>query len=175
LGRALAIGLLAAFAWQIRIAAEHFIDETHYDYSANQRLAALLRGEPDLANAVVMGEPDTPLWSVPYYADNRIYIPREQTFRPWGIFAESRRYAYALQTLLDDARRAHESCGCPVIVTLGWELDDLGVHRIFGGSQFEEAFRIDAGARDAIRAATQYLGRLGPSITDEAYDVYVLR
>jgi len=61
-------------------------------------------------------------------------------------------------------------------VTLGYELGELGTYTNFGGTQFEERFVITAEARAEFAAATRPLARLrGPTMTDENYDVYVLR
>jgi hypothetical protein len=63
-----------------------------------------------------------------------------------------------------------------VVITLGYDLERPGAYTNFGGSRFEERFRITPEARDAFLAATQPLARLrGPTLTDENYDVFVLR
>jgi hypothetical protein len=90
---------------QILLGAKHITTDIQYDYSENRRLAELLAGDPTLAGAVVMGEPDTPLCSLPYYADNRIYLARENVFRDWGNFAPPRPVTYDLGALLEAARR----------------------------------------------------------------------
>ena len=87
LGRLLAGVVTIVFAGHVLLGADVLAKDLHHEYSANRRLAELLRADPALANAVVTGEPDTPLWSLSYYADNRIYLPREDTFRAWGMFA----------------------------------------------------------------------------------------
>src|SRR5262249_23136150 len=132
-------------------------------------------GDPGLANAVVMGEPDPPLWSLPYYADNRIYLAREGAYRAWGIFAPPRRVAYDLDALLAAARGVRVERDCPVVITLGWGLDATATHTIFRDTPFEETFTIDGASRAAFLAATRPLARLDQTMTDERYDVYVLR
>ena len=176
LGRVLAAGFAAVIAWHVPLGIAHFRADLAYEHSSNQRLGELLRSDPTLANAVVMGEPDTPLWSASYYADNRIYLPREKTFRAWGIFAPPRVLSYDLGTLLAEARAVHAECNCPVVVTLGWGIDAVGTHVNFGGTRFEERFTITPEARAAFIDAVRPLARLrGPTITDENYDVFVLR
>jgi hypothetical protein len=149
--------------------------DTRYAHSANRAFGELLHDDPALAGAVVMGEPDMPLWALPYYADNRIYLAREQIFRPWGRFGAGRARTYDLERLLATARRVQAECGCPVVVTLGWSLDAAGTFANAPGTYAEEHFTITEAARDAFRAATRHVGRLGPTITDENYDVYLLR
>ena len=176
LGRALAVALAALFAAQVPRAIDALRADRQMDYSSNRRLAELVRMDPKLENAVIMGEPDTPLWSVPYYADNRIYLAREGIFRDWGIFVPPRAVDYDLAALLAAARRVREECACPVLITLGWDIQRVGRHVSFGGSKFEERFDVTPAARDEFLAATRPYAQLrGPALTDESYDVHVLR
>jgi len=175
LGRLLAAGALAMLLGQTALAYRYAAADVAYDYSANRRLAELLRSDPTLAGAIVTGEPDTPLWSLSYYADNRIYLARQHVFRAWGAAGPERSTEYDLQSLLEAARRIHADCGCPVVITLGWQLGTLGTFANFAGTQFEERFTITAAAREQFLAATTLVARLGPTLTDENYDVYVLR
>ncbi len=175
LGRVLAVAIVVVFANHAWLAAQHVEVDLAHDYSANRRLAELVHDDPSLATAVVMGEPDTPLWSVSYYLDNRIYLPREAVFRDWGMFSSSRPTDWDLDALLRTARSARDACACPVVITMGYDVRQPGAYTNFGGSRFEERFRITSEARDAFLAATQPLGRLGPTITDENYEVFVLR
>ncbi len=175
LGRMLAIAIAVTVGGQVPRAVRALVVDYRYDYSASPRLAALLAGDPGLANAVVMGEPDPPLWSLPYYADNRIYLAREGVYRAWGVFAPPRRVAYDLDALLAAARAVRRECDCPVVITLGWGLDAPATHTIFPDTPFEETFTIDAASRAAFLAAARPLARLAPTVTDERYDVYVLR
>jgi len=175
LGGALGVGAIALFADQAVMAGSYLRLDTRHDYSANRAFAELLRGDPTLAGAVVMGEPDAPLWSLAYYADNRLYLPREGTYRAWGITGPHRTRGYDLASLLDAARRVRTECACPVVVTLGWPLDAVGTFKIFADTPVEEQFVVTEAARDEFRAATRPLARLGPTITDENYDAYVLR
>ena len=176
LGRGLAAALVVVLAHHVALARASLALETRLDYSSNRRFAELLHGDPALADAVLMGEPDYPLWSVPYYADNRIYLAREGTYRDWGVYAPPRRPRYDLDALLAAARGVRDDCRCPVVVTLGFDVGQLGIHSHFPGTRFEETFEVTAPARDAFVAATRLIANLrGPTITDERYDVYVLR
>jgi hypothetical protein len=175
LGRMLAVAVAIVLAGQALRGAEELIADVRYDYSANRRLAELLQSDPALATAVVMGEPDTPLWSVSYYADNRIFLPREGVFRAWGMFGQHRPVTYELSALLDAARRVRDDCGCAVVITLGWPLAQPGTYTNFRGTRFEERFVVTPAAREEFFAAARLVARLGPTITDENYDVYVLR
>jgi len=176
LGRILMAGLCVVLAQHVSLGVSHLKAETRFDYSANRRFGDLLHANPALNDAVVMGDPDGPLWSLPYYADHRIYLAREATYRAWGVYAPPRRVAFDLSELLATARRVHDECSCPVVLTLGYDVGQLGIHTRFKGTRFEETFEITARARDEFLAATQPIARLHePTITDEHYDVFLLR
>jgi hypothetical protein len=175
LGRVLAAGMMLMLVEQGWMAWQQIAADVRDDYSENRRLAALIAGKPALAGAVVMGEPDTPPTSLPYYADNPIYLPREQAYRGWGVYAPPRAVEYDLAALLATARRLRAETGRPVIVTLGWDIRRPGRHTSFEGTRFEEHFAVTQEARDEFLAAVRPLARLrGPTLTDENYDVYVL-
>jgi hypothetical protein len=175
LGSILVAGVAVVFAEHAWRAADRILADRRHPYSSNRHLAQVLRGDPTLANAVVMGEPDPPLWSVPYYSDHRIYLAREDAFRSWGIFAPPRRVEYDLGALLAAARRVRDDCGCPVVITMGWPLSELGVHTNFPATRFQETFVVSPADRDAFLAAVYPLAPRAPAITDESYDVFVLR
>lgn len=175
LGRGLACGLIVVLASHIDLGIRDIVTDVRYDYSSSRRFGDLLHGTPELADAVIMGEPDLPLWSVSYYVDNPIYLAREETYRAWGMFVSPRKADYDLASLLAAARRQREQCRCPIVLTFGWDLDELGVHRNFPGTRFEEHFSITAEARDDFLRTMHPLAQLrGPAMTDEIYDVFVL-
>ncbi len=176
LGRVLSVGLIVLLANHVALGVNQLVGDVRHDYSSNRRLAELLKSDPGLANAVLMGEPDMPLWSVSYYADNPIYLAREETYRAWGIFAPPRKVTYDLAAFLASARRVHDACHCPVVIAMGWGLGEVGVRRNFAGTRFEEQFVVTAEAHDDFLASTQFVASLrGPTMTDEQYDVFVLR
>lgn len=81
-----------------------------------------------------------------------------------------------LAALLRAARTERDRCGCPVVITMGYDLDQPGTYTSFPGTRFEERFVITPEARDEFLAATRLLANLrGPTVTDENYNVFVLR
>ena len=175
LGRILAAGFTVLLAGHVLIGVTQVQGDIVRDYSQNRRLAELLHGDPALAGAVVIGEPDAPVTSLPYYAGNAIYLPREGVYRSWLTFAPPRRAAYDLGALLAAARDVRAQSGRPVIIALGYDLQETGLHTRHSGTRYEETFAIAPESRDEFRAATRLLAKLtGPTVTDERYDVYLL-
>ncbi len=177
LGRILLAGATVVLAGNVELGRRYLVNDFAHEYSANRQLAEGLRNDPSLVNAVVMGDPDAPLWSLPYYADNRVFLLREGVFRDWGMFARKQRSAFSdLSTLLRAARAERDRCRCPVVITLGYDLQQPpGTYTNYPGTRFEETFVVTPEARDEFLAATEPLARLRATITDEGYDVFVLR
>ena len=176
LGRTLAAGFTVLLAGHVLFGVMQVHGDIARDYSQNRRLAELLHTNPALAGAVVIGEPDAPVTSLPYYAANSIYLPREGVYRWWLTWAPPRRAAYDLDALLAAAREVRAQTRRPVVIALGYDLKETGVQTRHPGSRYEETFTIAPESRDQFRAATRLLAQLtGPTLTDERYDVYVLR
>ncbi len=175
LGRVLLAGFVVLLLSFVVLAADAIRSDVRYDNSSNRELARLLDADPALADAVIMAEPDVLSWSVPYYTRRRVFLPREDLFRDWGIFAPPRRPDYDLGALLAAAKRVQAECACPVVIALGWDLDPVGVRTNFPGTRFAETFAVTAQQRDAFVAATRPLAARGSTMTDEWYDVFLLR
>jgi len=190
LGPILAGGVTVLLTEHALLGILFVVNDLGHDFSSSRRLGELLRGDPALAGAVVLGEPDPWITSLPYYAANAIYLPREDAYQSWDQYTPARRSTYDLAALLAAARAVRARCACPVVIVMGFEMEPAGVHKIFGGggSPVEETFAITPEARAEFLAATRRIASLrGEEIfpalrharlrvnTDEHYDVYVLR
>ncbi len=164
--------VLAIHAW---FAALQVRADLAGPYSSSRALSERIAAEPELADAVLVGEPDGPVTSLAYYLDQRIYLPREGVFRRWGVAAPTRRRDYDLAALLADARGVRERCGCPVVIALGRDLSGEPLQRSHAGTRYEETFRVTPEAAREFREATRPLGSFRDArASDENYDVYVL-
>lgn len=70
-------------------------------------------------NAIVMGEPDDALESLPFYAPNRIYIPREGRFGTWTHFTSANAPVMSLGELVRIGARLRERTRQPVLLAFG--------------------------------------------------------
>jgi hypothetical protein len=192
--RLLLVPLTLALGYQVVLGAGYVVDDVQLEYSSSKRLAALIAADPRLERAIVIGEPETLQQSLPYYRDNPIYLPQEDTFRAWmwspslsfslssgtagpstRNIAIGRRADYSLAELLSTAVALRERHGVPVVMVLGWWVDGPEVQRAYVGTWFEQVFTVSPEARTAFLARTEFLGRLrSASFTDENYDVFVL-
>ena len=83
-------------------------------YSRSAEVAQLLH-KPELSGAIVMGDPDTILESLPYYVDNPLWFLRQQRFGKIVRLSENARRELSLDDILADAERLHRQTGRPVV------------------------------------------------------------
>ena len=92
--------------------------------------------------------------------------------RWWLTFAPLRRAAYDLAALLAAARNVRDRSGRPVVIALGWHLDEPTVPTRNRVTRYEETFAVAPEACDEFRAAARLVANLTtPTLTDERYDV----
>jgi hypothetical protein len=142
-------------------------------FSRSRDLAAILRRE-HLDQAVVIGDPDMFLEALPYYASNPLYLMREQRFGRFVRFTRHVRIDLDLGDYLRDARILEARMHRPVVILLRARIDPgtrpfhLHEARIWSFSASSEQI-----AR--FLAGTRRIARFGHAVTDESYDVYVLK
>ena len=170
------VPLVAALGFHVWLGAASIVDEIRLDYSSSKRLAAIIAADPRLDRAIVIGEPETLMQSLPFYRENPVFLPQEGTFRNWIVVTEPRRHDCELGALLATAKELRARHQVPVILVLGWLLDGADRQSAYVGTFFEQTFTMTAAAREEFLRQTELLGRLRAApMTDENYDVFVLR
>jgi hypothetical protein len=136
-------------------------------------LAALLDRE-GLNDAVLMADTDVLLEPVPYYADNPIWLQREQRFGQVVRFtAKNVRADFRLDDLLADANKLNAQTRRPVVIVLRHGMDPNGPPRSLPAPYFGH-FITDPDQVRRFMAATRRLASFGPAMSDESYEVYLL-
>jgi len=173
--RFLLVPLVATLLLHVALGVHHALTDLGGDYSSSRRLATLIERDPRLAGAIVVGEPERRLESLPYYVSNRIYIAQEGVFRPWVQIVKGRPLDQTLSALLDAARQVRDRYESPVVIVLGWSLDGPEVQRINEGTVGQATFRTTAAAKAEFLRQTERLASFrDATLTDENYDVYVV-
>jgi hypothetical protein len=137
-------------------------------FSRIAEVGALLK-RPDLSNAIVMGDPDTMLEPLAYYADNPIWFLRQQRFGKVVHLANNARRVLTLSDILSDAQRLHASTGRPIVILSHLKVRTRGPTRVM----FADATMMRPAEVARFLTSTRHLARLRPSESDEEYDVYV--
>ena len=140
--------------------------------SRSRDLAALL-ARPGLADAIVLGDPDTMLEPLPYYAANPIYMVREGRFGSTPTFSHAASSTMTIGRILSAARDLQARTGRPIVIVLGERLEPTtpAAERDRG---YYGPLRLVPDEVRRFLAATSRIARFAPAVTDESYDVYVL-
>ncbi len=141
-------------------------------YSRIHDLAELLERE-GLTDAIVLGHPDVMVEALPYYADNPVYLLRNQRFGHVVHFTKNARLELSLSEILADAQRIARETGKPVVIALRYQPDPNGPERSVREG-YLGTYYTDGEQDRRFLEATRLLARFGPAITDESYDVYLL-
>jgi hypothetical protein len=140
--------------------------------SRSRDLAALLT-RPELRSAIVLGDPDTMLEAVPYYASNPIYFVREHRFGRTPIFSDAARLTMSIKSILSSVRTLHARTRRPIVIVLAQHLEaNMPAGELDRG--YYGPLRIDPADVREFLASTVRIARFAPAVTDESYDVYVL-
>lgn len=127
---------------------------------------------PELSRAIVMGDPDTMLEPMAYYApDHPIWFLRQQRFGRVVRLAKDARHQLSLADILADAERLHRETGRPVVFLSHVKLQDK--HPGSYIMMFYDKTLLRPEDVQRFVASTRLLARLRPSMGDESYDVYV--
>jgi hypothetical protein len=94
------------------------------EHSSSKAFGEFLNRSGTYRNAIIVPEPDFFLESLPYYAKNVMYLPRERRFGTTVSWTTESTYRLSLGELLSSAREIKTRYGQPVLIVLGgWDLD----------------------------------------------------
>jgi hypothetical protein len=131
---ALPLALAALFARHAVAAYNMIRFDLEHDMTSARAFGELLRQK--YPNAVVMGEPDSPLESLPFYAPNLIYIPREHRFGNWTHFTSANQRDLSLYDLVSIGKSLRAQTRQPVLLALGHDLSGNPSIIAYGSSLF---------------------------------------
>jgi hypothetical protein len=144
------------------------------DMSASRAFGEFLVTRPEYRGAIIMGEPDYLLESLPYYAPNRIYIPRERRFGNRVMFTRASKERLALSELLCIGQEVRKNEKKPVLIALGHF--DLSKHP---GCElrysYNKIFTVSFGELTKFRDETVKIAEFKSAVLDEKYEIFRLR
>jgi hypothetical protein len=164
--------LSAIFTVHIAGAAYKIGIDISKEQSSSKAFGRFIMAHPEYHNAIIMGEPDYKLESLPYYVSNRIYIPRERRFGNRIMFPPANRARMSLGELLNIAQQVGRSKGAKVLIAIGHL--DLFERRSYKVSYYEKIFTWSPGELTAFKSQTIKVAEFKKAIGDENYEVYLL-
>jgi len=139
--------------------------------SSSRAFAELVHADPAYADAIVVGEPDYVVESLPYYAANRWYSVEQRAFVRWVRFDRGTRDSLSLGQVLDACDSLARRHGVPVLLALGHRpvlADPAGALTYRYGWRFTWT----AAERERLMSATQPLAGFLRADGDEDYVVF---
>ena len=147
--------------------------ELKVPYSSSKSFGVLLDRHPEFKDAIILGEPDYFMESIPYYVTNEIYFPREGRFGKISKFTKAKRWSYSLKEMLETAQELKGKYRRPVLIAMAHRLDIKGPFlRNDFGTNFSYS---EEQLRDFLNNTSKVSVFRGPTGYDEEYDVYSLK
>ncbi len=142
--------------------------------SASKQFGEFLSGSPRYQNAIILPEPDYMMESLPYYADNSIYFPREDRFGKTVSWADDGETFLSLGELIaigEDLKAAYNQ---EILIAIGhWDIDlTQPGEEVYS---YNKVFHWDAAELTAFQSKTELVIEFTPAFTGEKYRVYRLK
>jgi hypothetical protein len=169
------LGLYGAFTIilleSVYQAKDRVVQDICFEESSNQAFGSFLKSAGENGRALILPEPDYLVESLPYYANNPIYLPREgrigTTVRFW-----QQAVTLSLSDLLLAGRRVQRDYGRPVLIVLGHSLHGDSAKVRFS---YDKVFSWTARECLEFEKATTFVRNFRAATSDENFDVYRLK
>lgn len=144
------------------------------ELTSSKALGEFLTSTEPYQGAIIVPEPDYLMESLPFYAPNEIYFPRERRFGTTVSWTTEADYRLTLGGLLSAARVTRARYGKPVMIVLG--------HYQIGRDEpqelrysYNKVFSWNASEIEELYESTTLVRDFDSAAGDENYRVYLLR
>ena len=137
------------------------------EMTSNKAFGAFLEQSETYRNAIIVAEPAYFVESLPYYATNAIYLPREHRFGTRVSFGSESDAELSLGKLVSEAHALKEREGRPVLIVLGGG----GKDRAYG----EWSFTWTVEGPDEVDRRLVPVTDFHAALSDENYDVFAVK
>ena len=139
--------------------------------TSSKEFGTFLSDSTKYKDAILVGEPDFLLESIPYYASNEIYIPREKRFGTTVSWTTDAAPIISLGEVLEDAKEIKAEYHRPVLIVLGfYSLNESSDGRI--PYSYNKIFTWTRAEFIKFHNSTTLVGEYTHALTDENYYVY---
>jgi hypothetical protein len=142
-----------------------------WQWSSSKALSEYLKTHPKYQNAILIAEPDYLVEPIPFYAENKIYLPREQVWRNYTRFTSLNSNELHLSTVLAWKDSLQTANPTPTLLLTAFEVapdvDSCYTYRVFG----QKRFVVDAENTKRLLHLKEFRQAFG----DENYSVYEIR
>ena len=145
------------------------------EMSSSKAFGKFLNTSAIYHNAIIIPEPDYLIESLPYYAGNMIYLPREHRFGTTVSWTTKAKASLSLADLLFAARDLKAVHGKPVLIVLGhWDINGCSPSQKKHYS-YNKVFSWDRDELLNFNQSTVLVTEFKSALGDENYRVFTLR
>lgn len=166
------LGVLPLLLAQAARTPQVIREDVRHPCSSSPALAAFLQASPRYRDAVLLPEPAWFLESLPYYAENALYYPREHRYGTTVSWTHAQTERLTLGELVASAREVQRQTGKPVLLALGW---DVAAQAEEKKGDYGQTFSWTAEEKAAFERDVVPVATFDRATTDENYRVYALR
>lgn len=161
----------------IHIAGSHkYIQrDLRYQMSSSKAFGEFIAADEQLHQAIIVGEPDIRLESLPYYRDNDIYVPREGKYKKFVKLTRDNAQELSLRQLLAVAKTLREEHHRPILIALGHFGLDQQPPPYIRTEQYGKTFTWTSEELDDFIMSTTKLAEFKEDVKNERYEVYLLK
>ncbi len=150
------------------------LEDLHAAKSSSKAFGRLLTESQTYHDAIIVSEPDYLVESLPYYAKNSLYLPREHRFNTTVSFTTASQHHLSLGELLQAARDIKARSERPVLIVLGRKTvstSETGTTR----SVYKRTFSWTPDELAEFKRRTEIVADFNDAVGDENYRVYAVR
>jgi hypothetical protein len=165
--------LSAIFVVHTNFSVYNIIRDISKEESSSKAFGRFITANPEYHDAIIMGEPDYALESLPYYVSNRLYMPRERRFGNRVMFTPASKAQMSLNELLNIAQQVRSSNGAKVLIAIGHlDLSNQKGYRI--SYPYKRTFTWSPRELAALKSQTTKVAEFKKAVGDENYEIYLL-
>jgi len=142
-------------------------------YSRSRDLGKLVKSNPNLQDAIIIGDPDYLVEPLSYYIPNQTYLIREQRYGNVVHFTRNARLQISLSYILQNAQALHTQTGRQVIILLEDRLNAAEPPHV-DEEGYDWKMTTTPDEVRAFQNSTHLIASFGPVSNDETFDVYIL-
>lgn len=148
-------------------------DDVNHIRSSSKQLGEYLNDSTLYKNAIIVAEPDYLIESLPFYANNQIFFPRENRFGQTVKWTSDSKMILSISDLLHTAQEIQSKNNEPVLIILG----HFEIYQTTTGNKefsYNKTFTWDGQSLATFLSSTKLVTVFDDAYTDENYLVFAL-
>lgn len=142
--------------------------------SSSKALGQWINQHAEYQNSILIVEPDYIFESIPYYANIKLFIPREEIFRQYGKSTKEQKQTLTLGELLNQAKNLSSQKNKPILIGLGISPMELKNEK-YKNFPYGRVFSWTKKDLKDLNESTQFVGSFDNTYSDEKFYIYALK